>query len=104
MYPSVATDPDSDGGGHRERHPLERIAKVLRSLGAVLRGAPADVPFQLDARTLAAGTFSTSLGSIDILADPAGGPPYERLKADAMTIEVPTTPVRARVPRAGRAR
>ncbi|MDX6494009.1 MAG: hypothetical protein QOH02_1944, partial [Gaiellaceae bacterium] len=64
MYPSVATDPDSDGGGHRERHPLERIAKVLRSLGAVLRGAPADVPFQLDARTLAAGanlTFSTSL-------------------------------------------
>lgn len=56
-----------------------------------MRGAPPDVPFQLDARTLAAGanfTFSTSLGSIDILSDPAGAPPYDRLKADAVTIDV----------------
>ena len=56
-----------------------------------MRGAPADLPFQLDARSLAAGanfTFSTSLGSVEILADPAGAPPYDRLKADAMTIEV----------------
>jgi len=55
------------------------------------------VPFQLDARTLAAGanfTFSTSLGSIDILGDPAGAPPYHRLKADAMTIDVRGQPVR----------
>ena len=82
---------DVDLAYARDRENLERIAEVLRSLGAVLRGAPADVPFQLDARSLASGanfTFSTSLGSIDILADLAGAPRYERLKADAMTIEV----------------
>jgi hypothetical protein len=39
-------------------------------------------------------TFSTSLGSVDILTDPAGAPPYERLKAEAMTIDVRGQPVR----------
>ena len=88
---------DVDLAYARDDENLERIAEVLRSLGAVLRGAPADVPFQLDARTLAAGanfTFSTSLGSIDILGDPAGAPPYHRLKADAITIDVRGQPVR----------
>lgn len=87
---------DVDFAYARDRENLERIAEVLGSLGAVLR-APADVPFKLDARSLAAGanfTFSTSLGSIDILSDLAGAPPYHRLKADAMTIEVRGQPVR----------
>ena len=88
---------DVDLAYARDRENLERLAKVLRSLGTVLRGAPPDVPFQLDARTLAAGanfTFSTLLGSIDILSDPAGAPPYDRLKADAVTIDVRGQPVR----------
>jgi hypothetical protein len=75
----------------REPANLERIADVLRSLGATLRGAPPDVPFQLDARTVAAGanfTFSTRLGALDILAVPDGAPPYEQLKAAALTIKV----------------
>ena len=70
---------------------LERIATVLRSIGATLRGAPPDLPFQLDARTLKAGgtfTFSTSLGSVDLLAFPAGAPPYEQLRAAAEIINV----------------
>ena len=82
---------DIDLAYARDRENLERLAEVLRSLGAVLRRAPADLPFQLDARSLAAGanfTFSTSLGSVDLLSDPAGAPPYDRLKADAVTIDV----------------
>jgi hypothetical protein len=82
---------DLDLAYARDPENVERLASVLRSLGAVLRGAPPDLPFQLDARTLAAGanfTFSTRLGAVDILGDPGGAPPYERLRADAVTIEV----------------
>jgi len=51
-----------------------------------LRGAPADLPFQVDARTLAAGcnfTFSSEYGSFDILGDAAGMRNYEAMRADA---------------------
>jgi hypothetical protein len=70
---------------------LERLAGVLRSLRATLRGAPRDVPFQLDDESLAAGgnfSFDTSFGALDALTHAAGAPPYERLKADAITIDV----------------
>jgi hypothetical protein len=76
---------------------LERIADVLRTLGATLRDAPTDPPFQLDAKTLEAGgnfTFATSLGAIDILASPEGAPPYGRLREDAMVIDVRGQPIR----------
>jgi hypothetical protein len=49
------------------------------------------VPFILDARSLEAGgnfTFLTSLGSLDVLAYPAGAPPYDRLRADALVTEI----------------
>jgi hypothetical protein len=75
----------------REPDNLERLGDVLRSLDARLRGAPADIPFQLDARTVAAGgnfTFTTRLGMLDILAFPEGAPPYEQLKAAAIQIDV----------------
>jgi hypothetical protein len=63
---------------------LERLAAALRELDATLRGAPDDLPFQLDAKTLSAGanfTFSTKHGSLDILGDPAGAPGFETLRA-----------------------
>jgi hypothetical protein len=88
---------DLDVAYARDPANLERIADVLRSLGAVLRGAPADVPFLLDARTLAAGahfTFTTELGPLDILSDPAGAPPYETLRKAATVIDVRGHPVR----------
>jgi hypothetical protein len=65
---------------------LERLVHALRELDATLRGAPKDVPFQLDARTLAAGanfTFDTRFGSLDILGDAAGAPRYEVLRGDS---------------------
>jgi hypothetical protein len=81
----------------RDDDNLERLASAVRALGARLRGAPPDVPFQLDAKALKAGanfTFVTDLGDLDILADPAGAPAYELLKAGATTADIRGLPVR----------
>ena len=88
---------DLDIAYARDDQNLERLAEVLRSLGAKLRGAPPDIPFQLDARTLEAGanfTFTTRFGALDILSDPAGAPPYDRLRANAMEVDVGESRVR----------
>ncbi|MGH3036424.1 MAG: nucleotidyltransferase [Gaiellaceae bacterium] len=82
---------DVDLAYSREPENLEKVAEVLRSLDAELRGTPAGLPFLLDAQTLKAGanfTFTTSLGSIDLLGDPAGAPPYERLRKAATVVSV----------------
>jgi hypothetical protein len=87
---SVATF-DVDLAYSREPENLEKVADVLRSLRAELRGAPHGLPFILDAQTLKAGanfTFVTSLGAIDLLGDPAGAPPYERLRKAATVVSV----------------
>lgn len=54
---------------------LRRLAVLLRDLDARLRGVDEEVPFLLDAKTLAAGsnfTFATRAGDMDILGMPAG--------------------------------
>lgn len=82
---------DVDLAYSREPENLEKVAELLRSLNARLRGAPSGLPFLLDAQTLKAGanfTFTTSLGAIDLRGDPAGAPPYERLRAAATVIDV----------------
>lgn len=82
---------DVDVAYARDRANLERLAMVLRDLGATLRGAPTELPFQLDAKTLENGanlTFSTRLGALDVLAEPAGAPPYRELKARSTKITV----------------
>jgi hypothetical protein len=81
-YPSF----DLDVAYARDRRNLERLAAALRELGATLRGAPADLPFQIDAETLDAGahfTFATPYGALDILDRPDGSPAYAELRADA---------------------
>ena len=70
----------------RDRENLDRLAAALQSLHARLRGAAADVPFLLDARTLAAGdhfTFATDAGPIDCLGAPAGTDGFVDLDAAA---------------------
>lgn len=84
----------------RDDENLELLAEALRSLDAHLRGAPADVPFLLDARTLRAGdhfTFSTSAGALDILGTPSGTKGFADLDpnasdevVDGITIRVAT--------------
>jgi hypothetical protein len=83
VHGSTYTTLDLDIAYARDRQNLERLARVLRELGAELRGAPPGLPFQPDARTLAAGshfTFTTRHGDLDILSDPVGAPPYPELR------------------------
>ena len=88
-YPSF----DVDVAYARDRANLDRLASALRELGATLRGAPPDLPFLLDAKTLENGanfTFDTKFGSLDILSDPVGAPRYEALKnaaGDAVPVD-----------------
>ena len=59
----------------RDDENLERMAAALKELGSRLRGAPADVPFVLDAKTLRMGdhfAFDTEAGALDILGHPSG--------------------------------
>jgi hypothetical protein len=70
----------------RDRENLGRLAEALEGLGARLRGAPPDVPFQLDASALEAGdhfTFATVLGSLDCIGTPAGTDGFADLDASA---------------------
>jgi predicted nucleotidyltransferase len=77
----------------RDADNLKRLAKVLRKHHAYLRGKGIDddLPFVLDARTLQAGgnfTFSTDLGSLDILAAPAGVDGFDDLAENAELIDL----------------
>ena len=77
---------------------LERLAEALRTINAELRGAPPDVPFILDARTLQRGdffTFSTDVGPLDLLGTPPGSSGgYDALARNAETIKLDDLTVR----------
>lgn len=80
----------------RDAGNLERLAEALRELHPKLRGAPPDLPFRLDAKSLALGsnfTFDTDLGPLDLLGwvEPLGA--YEDLASRAETIELETVAV-----------
>jgi hypothetical protein len=63
----------------RDDRNLEALAGALQELGAHLRGAPKDLPFLLDAKTLKAGdhfTFETTAGNLDCLGTPQGSQGY----------------------------
>lgn len=75
----------------RERANLERLAGVLRQLGATLRGADAGLLFRLGAETLHRGlnfTFQTRLGPLDCLGEAAGDFTYARLAPNADVYEI----------------
>jgi hypothetical protein len=70
---------------------------VLVAADARLRGVAEVVPFVPDATTLRhAGllTLESSDGSLDLLADPPGAPPYAELRAAALAIEIAGREVR----------
>jgi predicted nucleotidyltransferase len=78
---TYATDPKN----------LFRLGEVLVALHARLRGVPEDVPFVADERTLARTrllTLDTDDGSLDLLADPPGAPPYATMRARADRVDL----------------
>lgn len=59
----------------RENVNLRSLAAALRELEVTLRGAPPDVPFEVDERSIRNGsnfTFDTDLGKLDCLAEASG--------------------------------
>lgn len=86
-YPSY----DLDVVYARGRDNVGRLVAALAEIGVRLRGAPSDLPFQLDARTIENGanfTFETPYGDLDVLADAAGMRSYESLKSGSVKREV----------------
>jgi predicted nucleotidyltransferase len=61
---------DTDLCYRRTPENLELLARALKEIHPTLRGAPADLPFRLDAQSLALGanfTFNTDFGPLDLL-------------------------------------
>ncbi|MCI0487997.1 MAG: hypothetical protein L0229_15510 [Blastocatellia bacterium] len=75
----------------REKANLERLANVLQSINARLRGVPEDVPFLMDAETLRRGlnfTFITDLGDMDLLGEVSGVGFYADALKNSVTYEM----------------
>ena len=81
---------DTDVCYARDEENLDRMVRALKDIHARLRGAPEDVPFILDSKTLKMGgnfTFVTDAGSLDILAFPSGAPGgYEEIAPAATSM------------------
>lgn len=76
---------------------IARLVAALKEIGVHLRGAPDDLPFQLDTRTIENGanfTFVTPFGDFDVLADVAGLRSFEELVAGSETKDFWGLPVR----------
>jgi predicted nucleotidyltransferase len=66
----------------RDAENIRRLIAALQPHQPYLRGAPPGLPFRWDERTVQAGlnfTLTTSLGSLDLLGEVAGGGTYEQL-------------------------
>ena len=86
-YPSF----DLDVVYARSPDNITRLIAALKEIGVRLRGAPADLPFLLEVRTIENGanfTFETPYGDLDVLADAAGMRSYEDLKSASVEREV----------------
>ena len=73
---------DLDVVYRRSAENTSRIVRALGSLSPYPRGAPPNLPFRFDQRTLGFGsnfTLKTSLGLIDLLGEITGGGAYEQL-------------------------
>jgi hypothetical protein len=86
-YPSY----DLDVIYARDRGNIVRLVDALKEIGVRPRGAPPELPFLLDARTIENGsnfTFVTPHGDFDILDHADGMPGYDELKAAAEVREI----------------
>ena len=69
---------------------IQRLADALASHKPYLRGAPPDLPFAWDAKTIRSGlnfTLTTALGDVDLFGEVAGGDTYQDLSAHSFEIE-----------------
>lgn len=86
-YPSF----DLDIAYGRDGANISRLVLALKELDVRLRGAPLDLPFLLDERTIENGanfTFTTRSGDLDVLGDVSGVRDFAALEADAEEKEI----------------
>src|SRR5438876_1365287 len=88
LFGSPRVTYDVDFCYRRTAENLEHVAQALKEIKPTLRGAPPDLPFIIDAKSLALGsnfTFNTSRGSFDLLGwvEPIGD--YDALLKHAET-------------------
>lgn len=91
LYGSAILTNDLDVCYARNAGNLEKLATALQSVNARLRNAPPDLPFLLDADTLCHGlnfTFTTEVGSLDLLGEVRGLGFYQDVVAEAITYEL----------------
>jgi len=91
LYGSANLTNDLDVCYARNAVNLGKLAAALQSVNAKLRNAPPELPFLLDAETLRHGlnfTFSTEVGSIDLLGEVRGVGFYEDVITSAITYEL----------------
>jgi predicted nucleotidyltransferase len=91
LHGSPTVTRDTDICYERSPENLERLAAALEELGARLRGVDEDVPFLLDAKTLAAGdhlTFRTRAGDFDVLGSPSGVAGFDELAERAKPFDI----------------
>lgn len=75
----------------REPDNLAKLAAALLPLQPYLRGAPAGLPFTLDAKALRAGlnfTLTTSAGDIDLLGELIGVGDYQALAGHTLEVQL----------------
>jgi hypothetical protein len=97
LHGSARATQDLDICYGRARDNLERLAAALRPFHPTLRGAPPDLPFRLDARSLGSGlnfTLESDIGDIDLLGEVTGVGGYEQIAADAVIMDLYGHPVR----------
>lgn len=91
LYGSSALTNDLDVCYARTAENLRKLATALQSVNAKLRNAPPDLLFLLDAETLRHGlnfTFTTEVGSLDLLGEVRGVGLYQEVVAEAINYEL----------------
>jgi hypothetical protein len=81
----------------RDRENLRRLATALAPYHPRLRGAPPDLPFLWDDRTLASGlnfTLTTDLGDLDILGEIPGVGGYAEVLTGSSELRIGDTRIR----------
>lgn len=82
---------DADFAYIRRRDNARRIADALAPFHPRPLDWPEDLPFVWDEQTLMSMTtltLVTDIGRIDFLAEPAGAPPFEELRARAVAFDL----------------
>lgn len=89
LHGSARATLDLDVVYRRTPENIEKLVRALHPLVPYLRGAPAGLPFTLDAGTIRAGlnfTLDTTLGSLDLLGEIVGGGSYDELLPHTETV------------------